>query len=90
MQIEKLYQKFLASTGVTTDTRNIGAGNIFFALKGDKFNANTFVAEAFAKGAEIVVADELIDPSWKEKFGDKLVLADDSLKAQEKMSLKKY
>ena len=86
MQIEKLYQKFLASTGVTTDTRNIGAGNIFFALKGDKFNANTFVAEAFAKGAEIVVADELIDPSWKEKFGDKLVLADDSLKALQQLA----
>ena len=86
MQIEKLYQKFIASTGVTTDTRNIGAGNIFFALKGDKFNANTFVAEAFAKGAAIVVADELIDPGWEEKFGDKLVLADDSLKALQQLA----
>ncbi len=86
MQIEKLYQNFLASTGVTTDTRNISAGNIFFALKGDKFNANTFVAEAFAKGAEVVVADELTDQSWQDKFGDKLVLVDDSLKVLQQLA----
>ncbi len=80
MQIEALYQNFLSSTGVTTDTRNIAEGNMFFALKGDKFNANTFVAEAFAKGAKYVVADELHDAAWKEKFGDKLWITDDALK----------
>jgi UDP-N-acetylmuramoyl-tripeptide--D-alanyl-D-alanine ligase len=80
MQIETLYQHFLSSTGVTTDTRSIAEGNIFFALKGDKYNANQFVPEAFAKGAKFVIADELIDASWKEKFGEHLVLTDDSLK----------
>ena len=80
MQIEALYQNFLSSTGVTTDTRNIAEGNIFFALKGDKFNANSFVAEAFAKGAKIVVADELHDAGWKEQFAERLLLTDDSLK----------
>jgi UDP-N-acetylmuramoyl-tripeptide--D-alanyl-D-alanine ligase len=80
MQIEALYQNFLSSTGVTTDTRNIAEGNMFFALKGDNFNANTFVAEAFAKGAKYVVADELLDPTWKEKFGDKLWITDNALK----------
>ena len=80
MQIEELHQSFLASTGVTTDTRNIADGNIFFALKGDKFNANSFVAEAFAKGAKLVVVDELIDATWPEKFGDNLVLTDNTLK----------
>jgi len=80
MQIEQLYQNFLSSTGITTDTRNITEGNIFFALKGDKFNANSFVAEAFAKGAKIVVADELHDATWKEKFGDSLLLTDNALK----------
>jgi UDP-N-acetylmuramyl pentapeptide synthase len=33
MQIEELYQKFKTSKGVTTDTRNIGEGQLFFALK---------------------------------------------------------
>ena len=80
MQIEQLYQYFISSTGVTTDTRNIAQGNIFFALKGEKYNANLFVAEAFSKGAKVVVADELIEAGWKEKFGERLVLVDDSLK----------
>jgi len=80
MQIEQLYTDFLSSTGITTDTRNIAAGNMFFALKGDKFNANSFVAEAFAKGAAFVVADELHDATWKEKFGNKLRVTDDALK----------
>jgi UDP-N-acetylmuramoyl-tripeptide--D-alanyl-D-alanine ligase len=80
MQIEALYQSFLTSTGVTTDTRNIAEGNIFFALKGEKFNANSFAAEALAKGATLVVVDELVDATWPEKFGDKLVLTSNALK----------
>ena len=40
--MKNLYQKFLASTGVSTDTRNIAKGSIYFALKGASFNGNTF------------------------------------------------
>jgi len=40
--IKNLYQKFLASTGVSTDTRNIAKGSIYFARKGASFNGNTF------------------------------------------------
>ncbi len=36
---------------VSTDTRTIQRGDVFFALTGEKFDANTFVTEAFAKGA---------------------------------------
>ena len=87
MQIEQLYTDFLSSTGITTDTRNIAAGNMFFALKGDKFNANSFVAEAFAKGAAFVVADELHDATWKEKFGNKLRVTDDALKTLQALAV---
>lgn len=86
MQIELLYSKFLASTGVTTDTRNIGEGNIFFALKGDKFNANEFAEEALNKGAGYVVADEIKDGNWKEKFGERLILVTDVLKTLQQLS----
>lgn len=47
--MKNLYQKFLASTGVSTDTRNIAEGSIYFALKGASFNGNTFAAEALEK-----------------------------------------
>lgn len=79
MQVEQLYQKYLASTGVTTDTRNIGQGNIFFALKGEKFNANEFAAEALNKGANYVVIDELTNKDWQTQFGERLILVDDVL-----------
>jgi len=42
----------------TTDTRKIKEGAIFFALKGERFNANTFAKSALEQGASFVVIDE--------------------------------
>ncbi|HEY9487047.1 MAG TPA: UDP-N-acetylmuramoyl-tripeptide--D-alanyl-D-alanine ligase [Chryseosolibacter sp.] len=57
-QIENLYTWYSASGLVSTDTRRITPGSVFFALKGDKFDANEFAAEALAKGASCAVIDE--------------------------------
>ncbi len=53
-----LYQNFLKSTGVSTDTRTIKAGNLFFALKGPNFNANKFAEIALKSGASFAVVDD--------------------------------
>lgn len=53
--ISELYGAFRQSTGVSTDTRSIAQGNIFFALRGDNFDANTMVGEALERGAAVVV-----------------------------------
>lgn len=58
MKLEELYELFLESSGVSTDTRKIKQDSIFFALKGDNFNANEFAAEALEKGAQWAVIDE--------------------------------
>jgi UDP-N-acetylmuramoyl-tripeptide--D-alanyl-D-alanine ligase len=58
MEIGKLYDKYISSGKVSTDTRQIIPGSVFFALKGDKFNANEFASEALAKGASHAVIDE--------------------------------
>ena len=58
MEIDKLYHLYLESHKVSTDTRKIIPGSIFFALKGDKFNANEFTAQALDKGASFAVIDE--------------------------------
>lgn len=60
MQIAALYEKFLDSSGISTDTRKIEEGKIFFALKGENFNGNLFAQEALNKGAKFIVADENI------------------------------
>lgn len=86
MQIEELYKLYLASTGVTTDTRNISKGNIFFALKGDKFNANEFAEAALNKGAAYVVVDELIDPKWKTKYGARYILLRNVLRTLQQLA----
>lgn len=84
--IEKLYALFLASTGITTDTRNIQAGNIFFSLKGEKFNANEFAEDALAKGAAYVVVDEIFKAEWKEQYSMQLVLVNDVLQTLQRLA----
>lgn len=58
MRIEELYQCFLQCDAITTDTRKITPNSLFFALKGDNFNANEFAQEALNKGALFAVIDE--------------------------------
>lgn len=55
---EKLYDYYLENPVISTDTRNITPGCLFFALKGDLFNANEFAAQAIEKGAAYAVVDE--------------------------------
>ncbi|MCK5906539.1 MAG: UDP-N-acetylmuramoyl-tripeptide--D-alanyl-D-alanine ligase [Flavobacteriales bacterium] len=58
MKIEDLYKLYTQSYKVSTDTRSIESGSIFFALKGDNFNGNKFVEKAIETGAAIAVIDE--------------------------------
>lgn len=72
---EELYPYYLENPVISTDTRNITPGCIFFALKGDNFNANQFAAQAIAKGASYAVVDEAGFAT------DRCLLVDDSLTA---------
>src|SRR5690606_29600853 len=83
MNIDLLYQLYKHSTGVSTDTRKIEKGNLFFALKGPSFNANEFAGNALALGASAVVVDE------KEYFLEndrRYFLVEDSLSALQRLS----
>jgi len=55
---ERLYDYYQENPVISTDTRNITPGCIFFALKGDLFNANEFASQAIEKGAAYAVVDE--------------------------------
>ena len=76
MQAEQLYGYFLRQRSVTTDTRKIKEGDIFFALKGPNFNGNKFAAEALRQGAAYVVADE--NPGFED---DRLLQVTDVLQS---------
>ncbi|PZR19787.1 MAG: UDP-N-acetylmuramoyl-tripeptide--D-alanyl-D-alanine ligase [Flavobacterium psychrophilum] len=76
MEIKELYSYFTQCSSIATDTRKIAPDSLFFALKGDNFDANTFAEEALQKGAKYVVID---NPVYK--TGDNMLLVSDSLTA---------
>ena len=58
MEIKDLYELFLQHPTVTTDSRDVPEGSIFFALKGDSFDGNAYAKAALEKGAAYAVVDE--------------------------------
>jgi UDP-N-acetylmuramoyl-tripeptide--D-alanyl-D-alanine ligase len=58
MNIEQLYDLFLAYPSVKTDTRKLAVGDLFFALKGPTFNGNAFAQKAISDGASYAIIDE--------------------------------
>lgn len=74
MGIEDIYRYYVSSTGVSTDSRRVKHGSMFFALRGEKFNGNIFAASALSQGASVAVID---DPDHEK--GDKTILVRDVL-----------
>jgi UDP-N-acetylmuramoyl-tripeptide--D-alanyl-D-alanine ligase len=74
--IDSLYQQFLKYPSISTDTRSIAPGSLFFALRGDNFNANLFAQQALDSGAAYAVVDD-------EKYsqGERFILVPDVLTA---------
>lgn len=58
MKIDELYHLFQKNPSIQTDTRKLQKGDIFFALKGDNFNGNSFAAKALEAGAAYAIIDE--------------------------------
>ncbi|NJW53903.1 UDP-N-acetylmuramoyl-tripeptide--D-alanyl-D-alanine ligase [Salinimicrobium oceani] len=81
MDISHLHNLFLASSGISTDTRKIKENSIFFALKGEKFNANDFAEDALQKGAAFAVVDET-----RRNKNEKFIKVEDALKALQQLA----
>ncbi len=81
MNIEKIHQLFLKFQTVCTDTRKIEPNCIFFCLKGENFDANSFAEEALNKGAAFVIIDN-------EKFylDERTILVADVLKTLQELA----
>ena len=73
METGKIYSLFKDSTGISTDSRSIKKGELFFALWGENYNGNKYAAQALTNGASFAVID---DPDFET---DKTILVDDSL-----------
>ena len=57
MNIKELYKLYIKNPSICTDTRSVMKGAIFFALKGDNFDANKFAETALDKGCSYAIID---------------------------------
>lgn len=74
MNIKEIYSVYLEHSTICTDTRKIVKDSLFFALKGDNFNGNTFADKALELGCSFAIVDEDID--FK---SDRIIKVDDVL-----------
>ena len=82
MEIEKLYSIFLScGCKVTTDSRKISGGELFFALKGENFDGNLYALQALEKGAAYAVVDESSDAALQNADNGRLIPVPDTLHA---------
>ncbi len=81
-QIDKIYSEFLAHPFISTDSRQVQPGSIFFALRGNSFNGNEFAAKAIQSGASIAIIDDK-----KYAYGESFILVDDVLATLQKLAL---
>jgi len=58
MSIEELYEIFANYPRISTDSRRIEKDSLFFALKGENFNGNTYAVVALENGAAFSIIDE--------------------------------
>ena len=74
--LETIYQHFQKAYKVTTDSRKVDQDAVFFALKGENFDANDFALQVAETGiASLVVADRKDLPKH-----ERILVVDDTLK----------
>lgn len=82
MEIISLYEKFIdCNQRISTDTRMIENGSLFFAWKGENNDGNAYAKEALEKGAQYAVIDDseyLID--------ERTILVKDSMKTLQQLA----
>jgi len=74
MEIAELYNVYTQHPKISTDTRMVSKGCLFFALKGENFDANTFAEQAINEGVAYAIID---NPKFN--ISDKCILVDNVL-----------
>ncbi|MCX6305874.1 MAG: UDP-N-acetylmuramoyl-tripeptide--D-alanyl-D-alanine ligase [Bacteroidetes bacterium] len=80
-KINEIYPIFQAHPFVSTDSRQVRPGSIFFALRGESFNGNEYAALALESGAAYAIVDE---PRYAP--GKSCILVDDALATLQALS----
>lgn len=84
MDIQRLYAAFKECGRVTTDSRAISVGEMFFGLKGENFDGNEYALKALEAGARYAVVNE---DSAAAALGDsRVIVVHDTLEALQELA----
>jgi UDP-N-acetylmuramoyl-tripeptide--D-alanyl-D-alanine ligase len=77
----------LAATGYSIDSRTVGEGELFFAIKGERFDGHDFIAAAMERGAvAAVVAQDRLAEARIAVGARPLLIVPDTLKALQQLA----
>lgn len=85
INIEELYALYKRCSGISTDTRTIKEGSMFFALKGEKFDGNDYALDALKAGARYAVVDR-VTLEGETVRGGKCIVVENVLTALQKLA----
>ena len=84
MEIISIYNKFKQCGVVTTDSRTLRGGEMFFALKGENFDGNEYALKALEAGAAFAVVNK--DSSAGAIDDPRLIKVEDTLKTLQELA----
>ena len=84
MNIADIYKVYKQCGSVTTDSRSIKGGELFFALKGDNFDGNEYAMKALEAGAAYAVVNK--DSSVASIADERLIPVEDTLKTLQELA----
>ena len=71
--------------GVSIDSRSLKSGDIFWAIKGDKFDGHNYVVDSIKKGASALVIEDAFATKYK-TLDIPVIVVDDTLSALQNFS----
>ena len=81
MTIKNIHDLFIKCNKISIDTRKIEYNSFFVAIKGERFDANSFAKEALEKGASYVIID---NPHYF--INERTILVNDSLQTLQELA----
>ena len=84
MTIPEIYNRFKTCNGVTTDTRTLKGGEMFFALKGENFDGNEYALNALDAGAAYAVVNASSEVASVDD--ERLIKVEDTLKTLQELA----
>ncbi|MEY3397516.1 MAG: hypothetical protein RL220_110 [Bacteroidota bacterium] len=80
--MSRILETFLKTHSVSTDSRQIAEGTIYFGLKGERFDGSDFAADALSKGASLAIVGKPIGIS-----DERIIQVEDTLQALQELAL---